>query len=211
MLVVMCMTSMITTMLSCSTKTTLCEVKMKCFHGTSLDNAIRIINGSTDKPSGLWQESDRDNMFYVFPADKLSRHLCCSNDVDRMVKDVAWHGQTALLFEPNDRTMYVVLEMEIDEYLLADDHSCESMDDVASCISIGDIKHIEFKAVHVGALNLWDRPMLLAGIIDRDNVNTYCMDHRLVQLADNIPGSLWRDIEVNTTRHEFPAFKKAFM
>lgn len=189
---------------------------MKCFHGTSLANAINIINGSTDKPTGLWQESDCDNMFYVFPLDKISNHfgLECYLPHERLheiIHDVAWHGQTSLLFEPMHHTKYVVLEMEIDDFLLADDHSCPNMDDVASCIYIDDIKHVKFEAVHVGVLNPWDRPYFLTGILDRDNVNIHDMDPSLVKLATDLADHTtlhWSDIEIHTERYDIEHFKK---
>lgn len=43
---------------------------MKCFHGTTQENFINLINNG-DKPSGAWNCSDMDGNFYVYPENKI--------------------------------------------------------------------------------------------------------------------------------------------
>ena len=151
---------------------------MKAFHGTSLKNALAIVNGSTDKNTGIWSVSDNDGAFYFYPVNKIADEygLDIEYDFDDVIyqgiNKAKWHGQAATCHAPTDETTFVVLEMSIPDDLIEDDFSCPNMDSIASFINIDDLGKVTFDFLHVGSMSVYHRPYVLSNVVWNDECFT---------------------------------------
>ncbi|AZV02209.1 hypothetical protein Arno18_23 [Pectobacterium phage Arno18] len=195
---------------------------MKCFHGTSLAKAIEIINGSTEKDTGLWNCCDRDGAFYVYPQNKIISSQCLDEDEDDLqeqvlswgINDALWHAQSATCKELAKDETYVILEMDIPDELLQDDHSANNMESQASFITEDDMERITFEACHVGQLNVYLRPFVLASIIENVNFSDFGVDESLLSMAQLLAANnVWLNTDEEANLSIFPIndFKEIYI
>lgn len=154
---------------------------MKCFHGTTQENFVNLINGG-DKPSGAWNCSDSDGCFYVYPVNKFY-------DLDSMnAEEITNEGLRNALdsatitaaFQMKTQNI-VILELEIPEDELQDDWSCENMSDVASFTESFDKSWI--KKVYTTEFNAMYSPFFVPNL---KNPNLGYIDEKLEEVASFI-------------------------
>lgn len=154
---------------------------MKCFHGTTQENFVNLINGG-DKPSGAWNCSDSDGCFYVYPVNKFY-------DLDSMnAEEITNEGLRNALdsatitaaFQMKTQNI-VILELDIPEYELQDDWSCENMSDIASFTESFDKDWI--KKVYITEFNSMYSPFFVPNL---KNPNLSYVDEKLKEVASFI-------------------------
>ncbi|EGE3643936.1 hypothetical protein DLV40_24230, partial [Shigella flexneri] len=100
------------------------------FHGTTQENFINLINGG-DKPSGVWNCSDMDGCFYVYPVNKFYdvENLDDEQITDEGIRNALDSASITAAYQMKSQKL-VILELDIPEDDLQDDWSCENMSDV---------------------------------------------------------------------------------
>lgn len=151
---------------------------MKCFHGTTQENFLNMMNGG-DKPSGAWNCSDSDGCFYVYPVNKFY-------DLDSMddeeitnegLRNALDSATITAAFQMKTQNI-VILELDIPEDELNDDWSCENMSDVASFTEYFDKNWI--KKVYTTEFNAMYSPFFVPNL---KNHNLGYVDEKLREVA----------------------------
>ena len=139
---------------------------MKCFHGTTQENFVNLINGG-DKPTGAWNCSDSDGCFYVYPVNKFY-------DLDSMddeeitnegLRNALDSATITAAFQMKTQNI-VILELDIPEDELQDDWSCENMSDVASFTEYFDKDWI--KKIYTTEFNAMYAPFFVPNLNNRN-------------------------------------------
>ncbi|ATE86143.1 hypothetical protein Sf16_gp3 [Shigella phage Sf16] len=139
---------------------------MKCFHGTTQENFVNLINGG-DKPSGVWNCSDMDGCFYVYPVSKFYdvENLDDEQIIDEGIKNALDSASITAAYQMKSQKL-VILELDIPEDDLQDDWSCENMSDVASFTEYFDKEWI--KKVYTTEFNAMYAPFFVPNLNNRD-------------------------------------------
>nr|DAJ98496.1 MAG TPA: hypothetical protein [Caudoviricetes sp.] len=151
---------------------------MKCFHGTTQENFLNLINGG-EKPTGAWNCSDMDGYFYVYPVSKFC-------DVEEMDEEQitneglrnALDSATITAAIQMKTQNIVILELEIPEDELQDDWSCENMSDIASFTEHFDKDWV--KKVYTTEFNAMYSPFFVPNLQNR---NLGYIDEKLEEVA----------------------------
>ncbi|AUV62867.1 hypothetical protein FDI99_gp031 [Shigella phage Sf14] len=139
---------------------------MKCFHGTTQENFVNLINGG-DKPSGVWNCSDMDGCFYVYPVSKFYdvENLDDEQIIDEGIKNALDSASITAAYQMKSQKL-VILELDIPEDDLQDDWSCENMSDVASFTEYFDKEWI--KKVYTTEFNAMYAPFFVPNLNNRN-------------------------------------------
>lgn len=139
---------------------------MKCFHGTTQENFVNLLNGG-DKPSGAWNCSDMDGCFYVYPASKFYDVEEMDNEqiTDEGIKNALDSASVTAAYQMKSQKI-VILELDIPDEELQDDWSCENMSDVASFTEYFDKEWI--KKVYVTDFNAMYAPFFVPSLQNRN-------------------------------------------
>ena len=139
---------------------------MKCFHGTTQENFVNLINGG-DKPSGAWNCSDMDGCFYVYPVSKFYdvENLDDEQIIDEGIKNALDSASITAAYQMKSQKL-VILELDIPEDDLQDDWSCENMSDVASFTEYFDKEWI--KKVYTTKFNAMYAPFFVPNLNNRN-------------------------------------------
>lgn len=139
---------------------------MKCFHGTTQENFVNLINGG-DKPSGVWNCSDMDGCFYVYPVSKFYdvENLDDEQIIDEGIKNALDSASITAAYQMKSQKL-VILELDIPEDELQDDWSCENMSDVASFTEYFDKEWI--KKVYTTEFNAMYAPFFVPNLNNRN-------------------------------------------
>ncbi|URY12422.1 hypothetical protein [Shigella phage ESh20] len=139
---------------------------MKCFHGTTQENFVNLINGG-DKPSGVWNCSDMDGCFYVYPVSKFYdvENLDDKQIIDEGIKNALDSASITAAYQMKSQKL-VILELDIPEDELQDDWSCENMSDVASFTEYFDKEWI--KKVYTTEFNAMYAPFFVPNLNNRN-------------------------------------------
>lgn len=139
---------------------------MKCFHGTTQENFVNLINGG-DKPSGIWNCSDMDGCFYVYPVSKFYdvENLDDEQIIDEGIKNALDSASITAAYQMKSQKL-VILELDIPEDDLQDDWSCENMSDVASFTEYFDKEWI--KKVYTTEFNAMYAPFFVPNLNNRN-------------------------------------------
>lgn len=139
---------------------------MKCFHGTTQENFVNLINGG-DKPSGVWNCSDMDGCFYIHPVSKFYdvENLDDEQIIDEGIKNALDSASITAAYQMKSQKL-VILELDIPEDDLQDDWSCENMSDVASFTEYFDKEWI--KKVYTTEFNAMYAPFFVPNLNNRN-------------------------------------------
>lgn len=139
---------------------------MKCFHGTTQENFVNLMNGG-DKPSGVWNCSDMDGCFYVYPVSKFYdvENLDDEQIIDEGIKNALDSASITAAYQMKSQKL-VILELDIPEDELQDDWSCENMSDVASFTEYFDKEWI--KKVYTTEFNAMYAPFFVPNLNNRN-------------------------------------------
>ncbi|QBP33201.1 hypothetical protein Silverhawkium_gp115 [Shigella phage Silverhawkium] len=139
---------------------------MKCFHGTTQENFVNLLNGG-DKPSGAWNCSDMDGCFYVYPVSKFYDVEEMDNEqiTDEGIKNALDSASITAAYQMKSQKI-VILELDIPDEELQDDWSCENMSDVASFTEYFDKEWI--KKVYVTDFNTMYAPFFVPSLQNRN-------------------------------------------
>ncbi|ELT8207017.1 hypothetical protein R9D86_000397 [Escherichia coli] len=139
---------------------------MKCFHGTTQENFVNLINGG-DKPSGVWNCSDMDGCFYVYPVNKFYdvENLDDEQITDEGIRNALDSASITAAYQMKSQKL-VILELDIPEDDLQDDWSCENMSDVASFTEYFDKEWI--KKVYTTEFNAMYAPFFVPNLNNRN-------------------------------------------
>lgn len=139
---------------------------MKCFHGTTQENFVNLLNGG-DKPSGAWNCSDMDGCFYVYPVSKFYDVEEMDNEqiTDEGIKNALDSASITAAYQMKSQKI-VILELDIPDEELQDDWSCENMSDVASFTEYFDKEWI--KKVYVTDFNAMYAPFFVPSLQNRN-------------------------------------------
>lgn len=157
---------------------------MKCFHGTTQENFINLINGG-DKPSGAWNCSDMDGCFYVYPANKIYDYDSLDDDeiTNEGLRNALDSATITAAFQMKTQKI-VILELDIPEDELQDDWSCENMSDIASFTEYFDKSWI--KKIYITEFNAMYSPFFVPNL---KNPNLSYVDEKLREVASFIQNS----------------------
>lgn len=139
---------------------------MKCFHGTTQENFLNLINGG-EKPSGAWNCSDMDGCFYVYPVNKFYdvEDMDAEQITDEGIKNSLDSASITAAFQMKSQNI-VILELDIPEEDLQDDWSCENMSDVASFTEYFDKSWI--KKIYTTEFNAMYAPFFVPSLQNRN-------------------------------------------
>lgn len=151
---------------------------MKCFHGTTQENFLNLINGG-EKPTGAWNCSDMDGCFYVYPANKIYDYdsLDDYEITNEGLRNALDSATITAAFQMKTQNI-VILELDIPEYELQDDWSCENMSDIASFTEHFDKDWI--KKVYTTEFNAMYSPFFVPNLQNR---NLGYIDEKLEEVA----------------------------
>lgn len=154
---------------------------MKCFHGTTQENFLNLINGG-EKPTGAWNCSDMDGCFYVYPVNKF--YDLASMDAEEItnegLRNALDSATITAAFQMKTQNI-VILELDIPEDELQDDWSCENMSDVASFTEYFDKGWV--KKVYTTEFNAMYSPFFVPNLQNR---NLGYVDEKLREVASFI-------------------------
>jgi len=156
---------------------------MKCYHGTTLENAIKIIKGENKSLDTVWNCS-QDNSIYVYPESKLDDADAGDDEYleERGIQQAMESGFIATAFYGS--SLPVVLCFDIPEELLKDDYSCENMDAVASSYDTdqhGDVNQYITKIAVSERYNAELRLLYLSWVTKNCNFNLDDLDDLLLK------------------------------
>lgn len=139
---------------------------MKCFHGTTQENFVNLLNGG-DKPSGAWNCSDMDGCFYVYPVSKFYdiEEMDDEQITDEGIKNALDSASITAAYQMKSQKI-IILELDIPDEELQDDWSCENMSDVASFTEYFDKEWI--KKVYVTDFNAMYAPFFVPSLQNRN-------------------------------------------
>lgn len=148
---------------------------MKCFHGTTQENFINLINNG-DKPSGAWNCSDMDGNFYVYPENKIDGDYA-EEIASEGIQQALGNAAITAAFQMKTQNI-VILELDIPEDELQDDWSCENMSNIASFTGHFDKDWV--KKVYTTEFNAMYSPFFVPNLQNR---NLGYIDEKLEEVA----------------------------
>jgi|TARA_A100001391_G_C5029018_1_gene267842 hypothetical protein len=174
---------------------------MKCFHGTTKKGLNAILNSDGYKPNSPWTVSDNDGAMYVWPENKLAEQYDFE-DIEQMIYHAFESAEIQAVVE--DSTEIFVLEMEIPDQILEDDHSCDNMANIASFINMNDFSKNMIVNIYKTTLNKWNAPFIVANLLSNPNFNQWCLEEDLLSLAETLQNS---DFYRDPTEFDFELYK----
>lgn len=160
---------------------------MLCFHSTgSIHSLNAILKGDMSRKSEtVWDVSDNDGCFYVYPKDKLiDSYGYEEDDKDSMINLVFENGIIQTVCNDGDKAY--VIELDIPDELLQDDYSCSNMSDIASFIECDDFDTSMIKTVYQKEVSIYFKPFIVMSLIDNKNFTDMYIDDNLLLVADSL-------------------------
>jgi hypothetical protein len=161
-------------------------MKTKAFHGTTRDNAERILKGQC-KVEPTWSVSDDDNLYLWCPIAFIEGEYPEAEDIEEAEEMAIIHAfesaQITAAMSDEPQKELVVLCFEFDSEKIERDESCENME-LARCIS--DFEGIEenhtstFIAKHNSRLDA----LVISGLLENQHIAKWRLDDDLIEAAE---------------------------
>lgn len=158
---------------------------MISYHGTTQENADRILNGSPKHTAGItWDVSD-DNYLYLWCPDQLVE---CGEDPEYANEQAIQHaigsGEMTAVVCGNPQSKIVVLCFDFPENEVLQDYSLDNMTEARS------IQLDDYKKYHIKTLESYRDPridiLILSRICNREYLNLGNIPSSVLDLAKEI-------------------------
>lgn len=157
---------------------------MRYFHGTTIDNAVRMYQSDfvSQKPSGTWKCSDDLSSLFLWPFDKIAEENFdedYDNDEDITNSCIMEGFKSAVITAALNNVLrreLVVFEFEFDEGVVSDDYSTKSMSEISSSIYLSEVSCENIKRMYLcrDGYEPMYRFFHLVSLIDNEELN-HCL------------------------------------
>ncbi len=152
---------------------------MKAFHGTTRENANRLLNGDA-KDGATWDCSDDEYLYLWCPVALEGEYG--DDSPEYAIRMSFESAQITAATSDKPQTELVVLEFDIPESEIQDDDSCENMELARRCdlATYSDVHRATYTCTHNSRLDA----LVISGLLQNDHFPAYKLDDSLIEAAE---------------------------